>query len=150
MSSDSEHEHISDVDSYASVEMDIQALSHLISELYGQAEELEERLATLHKPLEGTQIDQFGQLAFVAASPFRNATFAIKAPGLPGLPNVDLSKRYSFHQICAILRNYLISCNAVCDDGSITLNAQLQHLFGIQDTTIGYIALLGHLRNVLV
>jgi hypothetical protein len=150
MSSDSEQELISDVDSYASVEMDIQALSHLISELYGKAEELEERLSTLHKPLEGTQIDQFGQLAFVAASPFRNATFAIKPPVLSAFSPHDRNQRHSFHQICTILRNYLISCDAVRDDGSITLNAQLQHLFGIQDTTIGYIALLGHLRNVLI
>ena len=147
MSSDSEQEDISDVDSFATVEMNISELNHLICEMYGQAEELEEHLATLHVPLEGTQISQFGQLPFLAATPFRHATFKIKPPGFPG---VDVERRYPFHEICAILRNYLVSSGSVLPNGDVRLSEQLQTLFGTQESVIGYVSLLGLLRNVCV
>ena len=137
---------ISDVDSFGTVEQNIQALSHLITELYGEAEELEEHLTTIQKPLEGLQVAQLGQLPFLEASPFRHATFKVKPPGIPGL---DLNKRYPFHTICAFLRNYLISNGAVLPNGRVKLNAQLQALFGVKESTIGYITLLGALRNIL-
>jgi hypothetical protein len=145
--SDTEYESPSDVDSFVSVEEEISTLNHLITELYGAAEELEERLATMVKPLEGTQLAQLGQLPFCAASPFRHATFAIKPPGFPG---VDLTQRYPFHVLCAHLRNHLLQTGAVLPDGNIKLSAPLQHLFGIQEPVVGYITLLGHLRAVLI
>ena len=144
---DTEYESPSDVDSFESVEEEITTLNHLITELYGAAEELEERLATMVKPLEGTQLAQLGQLPFCAASPFRHATFAVKPPGFPG---VDLTQRYPFHVICAQLRGHLLTSGAVQADGSIKLSKDLQHLFGIQEPVVGYITLLAHLRAVLV
>ena len=144
---DSEYESPSDVDSFGSVEEEIQALNHTITELYGAAEELEARLTTMIQPLEGTQLAQLGQLPFCAASPFRHATFAVKPPGFPG---VDLTRRYPFHVICAHLRTHLLQSGAVQSDGSIKLSADLQHLFGIQESNIGYITLLAHLRSILV
>ena len=149
MSSDTEYEPPSDVDSYASVEMEIQELSHVISELYSAAEELEMRLTSLHPPLENTQISQLGQLAFVQASPFRSATFAVKPPGFPG---VDLSRRYAFQEICGLLRSYLIHEKLVNTDNSVQINDTLRTLLGIEESvkSLGYVSLLGHLRHLLV
>jgi hypothetical protein len=144
--SESEYESPSDVDSFASVEETIETLSHLITELYGAAEELEEHLTTLVKPLEGTQIAQLGQLPFLQASPFRHATFTVKPPGFPG---ADLTRRYPFHEICTHLRNYLVRTGAFKSDGTVILNTELQHLFGTQETEMGYITLLAKLRTVL-
>ena len=145
--SDSEYEtDISDVDSFGTVESQIQALNHLITELYGEAEELEAQLAHVQKPLEGLVVSQFGQLPFLECSPFRHAAFKVKPPGFAG---VELNKRYPFSAICAMLRSYLISAGAVQPDGQIKLNAQLQALFGIKEPAVGYITLLGALRNVL-
>ena len=145
--SDSETDAFSDVDSFATIEMNISELNHMICEMYGQAEELEEHLATLHVPLEGLHVSQFGQLPFLAATPFRHATFKIKPPGFPG---VDLERRFPFHEICSILRNYLVSTGAVLPDGTVRLSAQLQTLFETQETTLGFVSLLGMLRKVCV
>lgn len=142
---DSERE-ISDVDSFGTVEMNIAALNHLISDLYGQAEELEEHLLTVQKPLEGTQVKQLGQLPFLEASPFRHATFKVKPPGFPG---ADLDRRYAFHEICTLLRTHLVASGAAQPDGSVRLNTKLQELFEVEESVIGYITLLGHLRRVL-
>jgi len=147
MSSDADSEsEISDVDSFGTVEMNINALSHLISELYGQAEELEEHLLTIQKPLEGTQIKQLGQLPFLEASPFRHATFKVKPPGFPG---ADLNRRYPFHEICTLLRNHLVASGAILADGTVCLSPPLQTLFEVEESTIGYIALLGRLKKIL-
>ena len=145
--SDTEYEtDISDVDSFGTVEQHIQALSHLITELYGEAEELEEQLSHIQKPLEGLQVAQFGQLPFLEASPFRHAAFKVKPPGFPG---VELDKRYPFHHICSTLRSHLIATGAVLPNGNVKLSAQLQTLFGIKEPVVGYITLLGALRRVL-
>lgn len=137
---------ISDVDSFSTVEQNIQALRHLVVELYGEAEELEEQLLHIQKPLEGLEISQLGQLPFLCASPFRHASFKIKPPGFQG---IELGKRYPFHIICTMLRTYLISSGAVLPNGYIQLNKQLQILFGIKESVVGYITLLGALRNIL-
>ena len=141
--SDADQEVISDVDSFATVEMNVSALNHLIEDMYNQAEELESHLLTMQKPLEGTQVKQ---LSFLEASPFRHATFKTKPHGFPG---ADPTHRYPFHEVCTMLRKYLIESGSVLSNGDVQLNAQLQALFGIKDTVIGYIALLGHLRHVL-
>lgn len=137
---------ISDVDSFGTVEQNIQTLTHLITELYGEAEELEEQLTHIQKPLEGLQVAQLGQLPFLEASPFRHAAFKVKPPGFPG---VDLDKRYTFHAICTMLRGYLISTDSFTPTGQVKLNKQLQALFGIKEPVVGYVTLLGALRNVL-
>ena len=145
--SDTDESELSDVDSFGTVEMNIAALNHLITDLYGQAEGLEEHLLTVQKPLEGTQVKQLGQLPFLEASPFRHATFKVRPPGFPG---ADLERRYAFHEICALLRGHLVASGAVGADGSVRLNRQLQALFGVEEPVIGYIALLGRLRSILV
>jgi hypothetical protein len=147
MSSDSEYSEISDVDSFATIEDNLQSLNHLITDLYGQAEELEEHLVSLQKPLEGTQVEQMGQLPFLMATPFRHATFQVKPPGFPG---IDLAQRYPFHIICATLRNYIIKNGAMRTDGQVNLTPELQALFDIQEPVIGYVALLGKLRAILI
>jgi hypothetical protein len=139
---------ISDVDSFNSIEENIQALSHLITEIYGEAEELEEHLVDIQKPLMGLQMAQLGQLPFLEASPFRHATFKIK-DDLNGILGLDTHKRYPFHSICTLIRNHLISSGAVLPNGQIKLNHQLQNLFGIKESIVGYITLIGALRNVL-
>jgi hypothetical protein len=145
--SDTDYEtDISDVSSFGSVEQNIQALSHLISELYGEAEELEAQLAHMQKPLEGLQVAQFGQLPFLEASPFRHAAFKVKPPGFPG---AELDRRYPFHLICSNLRNHLIATGAVLPNGNVKLSKELQALFGIKEPVLGYITLLGALRKVL-
>jgi hypothetical protein len=145
--SDTEYEtDISDVDSFGTVEVQIAALNHLITELYGEAEELEEHLAHIQKPLEGLQVSQLGQLPFLEASPFRQAAFKVKPPGFPG---VELHKRYPFHIICALLRTHLISTGAVMPNGQVKLGGQLQALFGIKEPVVGFVTLLGALRRVL-
>ena len=138
---------VSATDSLESVLHDIHILNHHITELYGLAEDLEEHLHTLRPPVENLELAQLGQLPFLAASPFRHATFAIRPPGFPG---VDLSRRYPFHEICRILRTYLVSTGAVQPDGSVALTPQLKSLFEVEENTIGYIALLGHLRRVCI
>ena len=136
---------ISAADSLESVMQDINTLNHHITELYGLAEDLEQHLHSLRPPMENLELAQLGQLPFLAASPFRHAAFAIRPPGFPG---VDLSRRYPFHEICRVLRTHLITTGAVQPDGSIRLTTQLKSLFEVEDNTIGYIALLGHLRRV--
>ena len=143
MSSDDEE--ISDVDSFASVEMNIESLKFRICELYGETEELESHLLTMEKPLTNLKIDQLGQLPFLEASPFRHATFQVKKH----LPGVDSNKRYPFHVICEKVRDYLIEKKAYDNDGQIILNKQLANLFEVEEGKIGYISLLGKLRSVL-
>jgi hypothetical protein len=147
MSSDADSEpEISDVDSFGTVEMNISALNHLITDLYGQAEELEEHLLTVQKPLEGTQVAQLGQLPFLEASPFRHATFKVRPPGFPG---ADLARRYPFAEVCALMRNHLVATGAVNVDGTVRLSPALQALFDVEEPVIGYVALLGRLRKIL-
>ena len=147
MSSSESDSEISDVDSFGTVEDRIANLRHLISELYGEAEELESHLTDLHIPLEKLELAQLGDIPFLQGSPFRTATFQVKPPGFPG---ADLSRRYAFHEICAILRTYLYSSGAVAPDGTITLSKQLKSLFEVQGEKVTYIELLGHLRSVLI
>ena len=143
----SDYDSDSDADSYATIQQAIAAMSHTLEELYGEAEELEEHLHDLHVPLTDLHLQQLGDVPFLQSSPFRTATFAVKPPGFPG---ANLTTRYPFHVICGILRDYLFQSGAVAADGTITLSAQLQTLFEVQDPTIQWIPLIGRLRAVLV
>ena len=137
----------SDTDSYRTIEETIAAMTHTLEELYGEAEELEETLHDLHVPLTDLHLQQLGDVPFLQTSPFRTATFAVKPPGFPG---ADLSVRYPFHVICAILRDHLFKTGAVAADGTITLSKPLQTLFEVQEPTIQWIPLIGKLRAVLI
>lgn len=137
----------SDTDSYTTIQQSIAAMNHVLEELYGEAEELEEHLHDLHVPITDLHLQQLGDVRFLQSSPFRAATFAVKSPGFPG---ADLSTRYPFHVVCAILRDHLFKSGAVAADGTITLNKPLQTLFEVQEPTIQWIPLIGKLRSVLI
>lgn len=137
----------SDTDSYKTIEQAITAMTHTLEELYGEAEELEEHLHDLHVPITDLHLQQLGDVPFLKTSPFRTTTFAVKPPGFPG---ADLTVRYPFHVICAILRDHLFKTGAVGADGAITLSKPLQILFEVQEPTIQWIPLIGKLRAVLV
>ncbi len=137
----------SDTDSYKTIEQAIAAMTHTLEELYGEAEELEEHLHHLHVPITDLHLQQLGDVPFLQTSPFRTATFAVKPPGFPG---ADLTTRYPFHVICAILRDHLFKTGAVAADGTIKLSKPLQTLFEVQEPTIQWISLIGKLRAVLI
>ena len=137
----------SDADSFGTIEEEIGELNHMISELYCAAEDLEDQLMKIRKPLELSQLDQLGQVPFLKSSPFRSAMFKVKAPGFAG---IDLEKRYLFQEICAMLRAHLLATAAVQPDGTIRLSDQLKTLFEVEDDSIGYIVLMARLRRVLV
>lgn len=134
-------------DSFGSLQKHLGKMANIIESICGETAELEARLETLQRPIENLAIEQFGDAPFHASSPFRKNTFVVKPPGFPG---IDLTKRYSFESILATLRAYIDKIDAVDADGNITLNKQLQKLFGTQKTSVSYIELIGCLRNVLV
>lgn len=137
----------SDADSFGTIEEEINELNHMISELYCAAEDLEDQLIKIRRPLERSQLDQLGQVPFLKTSPFRITMFSVKAPGFGG---IDLGKRYLFQEICAVLRCHLIKTGAVQPDGTINLSHQLKTLFEVEEDSIGYIVLMARLRRVLV
>ena len=137
----------SDVDSFGTVEEEIAELNHMISELYCAAEDLEDQLHKIKRPLEQSQLDQLGQIPFLKSSPFRSAMFKVKAPGFAG---IDHTKRYLFQEICGVLRAHLLATGAVQADGTVQLSDQLKALFEVEEDSLGYIVLLARLRRVLV
>jgi hypothetical protein len=144
-SSDSSVSSDSEVSSLGSLEDDLKAMRSMIGEMYKEAEKLELHLYTLQRPMLDLEMNQLGTVPFLESSPFRHQTFQMKPPGIPGIPN----KRYPFHVICKYLREYLAKHDAIQADGTITLTDDLKSLFGIQESSTTYMALLGHLRNVL-
>lgn len=135
-------------DIYEAIRSNIEMIHQKIEELSREAESLEDELQLLHPPLQDLNLSQLGDVPFLEKSPFRIATFAVKSPGFAG---IDLTKRYCFKDICEMLRKYLLSTGAIMPDGYVNLDAQLQSLFELQDVSkIGYIELIGKLRNVLV
>jgi hypothetical protein len=145
--SDSTYVPSSDEETYKSTLEEIEHMSALITEFTVAIETLESEMAKLNRPLENLYLEQLGTIPFLISSPFRHAEFALKAPGLPG---IDITKRYPYHTLCAMLRKYLFATGAVGADGTITLNKQLQDLFGIQESKATFVHLLGALRNVCI
>jgi hypothetical protein len=146
--SDSDSDYVgSDAESYTSLCEELEEMSHLIADMYAEAEELEEIMGSLQRPIESLEIAQLGTIPFLQTSPFRTATFAIKPPGIPG---VDLTRRYTFAEICAALRNYVFATGSVDTDGHVTLNEAMKTLFETQKSRVSYIELMGMLRTVLV
>ncbi len=102
-------------------------------------------MKTLHRPLESLHLDQLGDVPFLANSPFRHQTFAVKPPGIPG---INLERRYAFSAICSVLRNYCIALGANSATHEIELPELLQNLFGL--TKGSYLDMLMNLRRVIV
>lgn len=137
----------STTDSFSSVQQMLETMTDAIDGCNDEIQELERQLEALQRPVEALEINQLGDIPFLSSSPFRNQAFLVKPPGIPG---IDLTKRYPFHVICAMLRNHLFQTGAVDKDGTITLTEQLQKLLGIQESHTTFLLILKHLRNVLV
>lgn len=135
----------SEYDSFSSVQADLERMSAIINELNIGVHDLEAHMTTLHRPMESLHLDQLGDVPFLASSPFRHQTFAVKPPGIPG---IDLERRYAFHTICAALRNYCIALGANSATHDIELPKLLQNLFGI--TNGSYMDMLMNLRRVIM
>ena len=133
--------------STASLQQQLESMRQTIGSMYSDAERIELHLYTLQRPMESLAINQLGVVPFLASSPFRHHTFSMKTPGIP---DIDIQNRYPFHIICKHLRNYLFAENAVAADGTITLTEDMKTLFGIQNSTITYLELIGHLRNIVI
>ena len=137
----------SDNEGIQDIEEQLTALANVIETLIPELDTLEAELKALERPIEQIALQQLGDIPYLSTSPFRKATFRFRAPGLPG---VDSTRRYSFEDICGLLRNYIFQANLIAEDETITLNDQLKLLFGIKELTSTYIELIRHLRNVLV
>jgi hypothetical protein len=144
--SDTETSTISSEDSSCDVQEQLERFTDVIDAVAQEIAALEAQLEALRRPIESLELAQLGDVPFLVTSPFRNAAFRVKPPGFPGL---DLDKRYPFHTICDMLRNYVFQIGAVKDDGSVVLPSHLQQLFGAQEHTT-YLELLTMLRNVLI
>lgn len=137
----------SDVDSFATLQETFEQLSEVVDALHDEIHALENRLTLLHKPLSNLHLDAMTDILFLASSPFRFQTFAIQPPGFPG---VDLTKRYKFHEICEVLRTYIIDSGLADTNGNIVVNKTLKQLFGIQESHTTFLECMAHLRNILV
>jgi hypothetical protein len=133
--------------SFTSIQETINQLNALLESMTTVAEAIEDELTTLQPPLEGLMLDQFGEAAFLASSPFRTASFAVKRAGITGL---EPGRRYTYGQICGALRDHLHAAGAIDAEGTVVLNDDLRLLFEVQDRSMPYLALLGKLTNVLV
>ena len=109
--------------------------------------DIDRRVKRCEKPVTDTAIERFNDPAFLAASPFRHETFAMKPPGLP---NIDLGKRYAYKDIVATIRNYVFNEKLVNPDGTIRVNTPLATLFEIKDKETTFLTLLRQLRRVLI
>jgi hypothetical protein len=137
----------SDDEGIMEIEEQLTILSNSIESLLESVESFEKELATIERPIGDIALAQLGDVPYLVTSPFRTATFAFCPPGLPG---IELSRRYAFREICELLRTYLFKMNMIDADETVRLNTILKHVFQIEDDSIPYIKLIGKLRNVLI
>lgn len=129
------------------LECDLEQMADTLESLVNNLDSVDSQIKVCEKPIVDITLDKFKDPSFLAASPFRKETFALKPPGLP---NIDLNKRYPYSQIVSILRNYLFNEKLVAQDGTIRVNKPLSQLFEIQETETTFLKLLARLRNVLL
>ena len=136
-------------DSFSSLQADFERLTETLSMFASEIDSLGENLVKIQTPIEHLEIDQLILPTFLEKSPFRLQGFLMKPPGFPG---IDLRRRYPFHEICTLLRNYVFAMNLVKENGSIEINAVLGNVFAIEDRTVEYtyLDLLTRLKYVLV
>jgi hypothetical protein len=137
----------SDAESFSSIQENLEQLSELVTLFTKQLEVAEAKMSELQPNLEDTHVSLLNGVPFLETSTFRKQTFLLKAPGLPG---IDITKRYAFKTICEMLRKYLFASNLVQEDGAIQVNTLLRSMMGITEPTVSYVDLLGHLRSVIV
>lgn len=136
-----------DASNYDELEETLTHLRATLGAMMEGIESMETKLVQLQVPIQNMYADQLGDVPFLETSPFRNASFRIKSPGFPG---IDMTKRYKFKEITAVLRSYLEKQKAIDASGVITLPAPLKKLFGIKTPTTTFMELIANLRNVLV
>jgi hypothetical protein len=129
------------------VECDLENLTETLENLLTTFDHIDTNIKMVEKPIIDLPLEQFSDLKFLAASPFRQETFTVKPPGLP---NIDLTKRYPYKDIVNMLRRYVFSEKLVNPDGAIRVNRTLSLLFEIPETEISFLKLLVRLRKVLV
>jgi hypothetical protein len=125
----------------------METMSDVIDACNKEIADLERQLEALQRPIELLEVNQLGDVPFLSSSPFRNEAFLVKPPGIPG---IDLTKRYPFKDICAMVRNHLFQTGAVDKDGTVTLTKQLQTLLELQEPRTTFLNVLKHLRNIVV
>jgi hypothetical protein len=129
------------------LECDLEEMTETIESLNSHLNHIDNHMKTIEKPIVELALEQFRDPAFLAASPFRHQTFAVKPPGLP---NIDLTKRYPYKDIVSAVRNYVFAEKLVTPTGAINVNKPLSLLFEIPEGETTFLKLLVRLRKVLI
>jgi len=142
MSSDEEAEEADE-----SIQQQLDSLMDLMESLVKDIERVETELVKLQPRMEDLYVNQLSEIPFLETSPFRFEAFLVKSPGFPG---IDLERRYPFHEICSLLRAYLVESNSINTEGLIVPNKLLRKLFGRSLKPISFVQMLGLLRVLLI
>jgi hypothetical protein len=129
------------------MECDLEEMTETMESLVNHLSHIDTHMKTVEKPIIELALEQFRDPNFLASSPFRNQTFAVKPPGLP---NIDLSKRYPYKDIIQAVRNYIFAEKLVTPAGAICINRPLSLLFEIPEGETTFLRLLVRLRKVLI
>ena len=129
------------------LECDLEEMTETIESLTKHFNHIDDHMKTIEKPIIELALEQFRDPNFLESSPFRNETFAVKPPGLP---NIDLTKRYPYKDIVQAVRNYIFAEKLVSPTGAIRVNRPLSTLFEIPEGETTFLRLLVRLRKVLV
>jgi hypothetical protein len=129
------------------LECDLEEMTNTIENLYNTFDHIDDNMKTVEKPIIELALEQFSEPNFLASSPFRKQTFAVKPPGLP---SIDLNKRYAYKDIVSAVRNYVFAEKLVTGTGAIRVNRHLSLLFEIPESETTFLKLLVRLRKVLI
>ena len=129
------------------LECDLEEMTKTIEYLYNTFDHIDDHIKTVEKPIVELALEQFRDPNFLASSPFRHQTFAVKPPGLP---SIDLNKRYPYKDIVQAVRNYVFAEKLVTPTGAICVNKPLSILFEIPEGETTFLRLLVRLRKVLI
>jgi len=147
MSSDESTSSDSSDDETFEIEEQMDQLCDIMESIVKEITHIEAELVKLQPRMEDLYLNQLSDIPFLETSPFRFETFLVKPPGFPG---VDLDRRYPFHELCALLRTYLVESKSINTEGLILPNKPLRKFFGRSLKPITFLQLLGLLRAVLV
>jgi hypothetical protein len=147
MSETSETSAAESVSSIESFSGDLSQLRSVVAAINASIQTLETQLISIQRPIESLHVDQLGDVPFLHSSPFRHTMLKFKSD--VGIPGLDTHKRYSFAEILAIVRTYLFESGAVQEDGTICLSKELQKSLGIHESSLSYIELMRHLRDIV-
>ena len=126
----------------------LEAMEATMAEMAATSDRINRRLADLERPISEVELASLSDTKHLRDSPFRQATFRFKQH--VNLPFIDRAKRYTFAEICATMRSYLIAAVAVDADGVIALDETTQRLLETQESRITFPQLAALLRNVLL